>query len=1018
MAKTKNKVVIVIACLMLAVLSAVMLAACNDTETYTVTFMVRENGTTGDWQQYTTVDTNDDGSVTLPAEPTVDGYTFRDWYTDEACSADNVFDETSVSGDITVYALMAEANITLNVRDGEGQVETTNNFALTGLEAKTAEYEADALASNLTFVGWFTDAAYTQEYTSGVDATALYGRYMAKLTYHNGYEEVYSEYVEPNTLTTAPAIDDVKKVYMDDEDISYVDESGVAMDYTAEITANHTVTVLWKTPYLVYEKIDGSASDYMVTGVSRTNYETLESYPVFSFLSENVTVDENGTKGTVVGVSGTGSSISAVNLCGHMNAAKKVIFNEGIKYIDDFNGVTGNTLESVELPESLEIIENSFSFFRSLTSIEIPSGVEVILDSFWANAVGGMGGFDLEESESGYDFDIVIPKGVKTIANIPYDVQFEDGSAFYAEDGRLYATQNGNKTLVVDYQANVNENGKLTIPEGVVGIQVGILYHIDVQYLSLPSTFAEAAYTTDSGDYSYYTGSSLTNLEEINASKTSRAYSITNALDEIVFVSFNMNELPDVVVNNPYLFTADSKPYSELEEEKLVLIGEVASGNITVSVSYINTMLDSKESKYSYTVETGSEIKKDDVLTAIGVTEEALGYPITVESVTELGDSFTDGVKNRNQYIKVEYTMAAGGYTYELNSENTYTITGFEESTAHQLDNGTYLVVIPNEIDGVAVTSIAEGAFKENQKISQVYVANSVKSIGKQAFMNTPNLEIVTIAAGGLESIGESAFENVGCVLQDGEYVINPDLSTTVRVNNKNVKSVLITVPLSTLKTLEPYAFKSIAICKFIQSDGEENRSISNPDSLTDGDVITQSRLTAGEFYFSSNGIVKFISVSQVDATSAVDGSAITKEVYDVQYYAVAAGAYSSTNFSVGESYAYMIIKYGSFYSQLKFMENDVIRYEMMEGSVYFVDNIVLGIVSKIHTNAFTDIDTDTVTIEMYSYSNNYYNDTWLDIEKVKQQDSSIFEEGWLNGLANSSNTMMENITTSQDSLS
>ena len=73
MAKTKNKVVIVIACIMLAVLCAVVLAACNDTETYTVTFMVRENGTTGDWQQYTTVDTNDDGSVTLPAEPTVGG---------------------------------------------------------------------------------------------------------------------------------------------------------------------------------------------------------------------------------------------------------------------------------------------------------------------------------------------------------------------------------------------------------------------------------------------------------------------------------------------------------------------------------------------------------------------------------------------------------------------------------------------------------------------------------------------------------------------------------------------------------------------------------------------------------------------------------------------------------------------------------------------------------------------------------------------------------------------------------
>ena len=977
MAKIKNRLLMILALVMLCAVGVFALAACNDTETYTVTFMVRENGTTGDWQQYTTVDTNDDGSVTLPAEPTVDGYTFRDWYTDEDCSADNVFDESNVTGDITVYALMAEANITLNITDGSG-TSTQIVGTLSALSETTTEQEAAAAEENLTFDGWYTDAAFTQKYSDGMDATALYGRYMAQITYDNGYEEVYVEYVEPNTLTTAPTVDDVKKVYMDEEDISYADEEGVEMNYTVAITANQTITVLWKTPYLVYEKIDGSASDYMVTGVSRTNYETLESYPVFSFLSENVTVDENGTKGTVVGVSGTGSSISAVNLCSHMNAAKKVIFNEGIKYIDNFNGGTGNTLESVELPESLKIVENSFSFFRSLTSLAIPSGVEVILDSFWADSVGGISGFGLEESDSGYAFDIVIPKGVKTIANIPYDVQFEDGSAFYAEDGRLYATQNGNKTLVVDYQANVDENGKLTIPEGVVGIQVGIFYFMDVQYLSLPSTFAEAAYTTDSGDYSYYTGSSLTNIEEINANKTGRAYSLTNALDEIVFVSFNMNELPDVVVNNPYLFTASGTPYNELGEEKLVLIGE---------------------------------------------------YPVTIDKITELGENFVEGVKTRNQYIEIEYSIAARGYTYELNSDNTYTITGFNESTALQLDNGTYLVVIPNQIDGIAVTSIKDGAFKGNQKISQIYIASSVKVIGKEAFMNTPNLEYISVLPGGLETIGKSAFENVGCILQQGEYVINPDISTEVHLNgSRYAKSVIIMIPLANIKTIEPYAFKSIAICAFVPVEGEEARTIINADASSDGEYISEKKLIKGEFYYVTNadsvicGIVKFISVSQVESTSAIDGAALTKDIFDVQYYAMAAGAYSvssDNSFAVGHSGAYMLIKYGTMMgSMIKFMENDVIRYEMMEGSAYFIDNIHLGIVSKIHANAFTDIDTDTVTIEMYSYSNNHYDDTWLDIEKVKQQDSSIFEDGWLNGLANSSNTMMENITTSQDSLS
>ena len=288
MAKPKNKVVIVIACLMLAVLCSVVLAACGGSETYTVTFMVRENGTTGDWQQYTTVDTNDDGSVTLPAEPTVDGYTFRDWYTDEACSADNVFDESKVTADITVYALMAEANITLNVTDGSGTATQIAGM-LSALSETTAEQEAAAAEENLTFDGWYTDAAFTQKYSDGMDATALYGRYMAKITYDNGYETLHTELVTPGTLTSAPdaRVDDFVKRYMDDEDISYNDSEGNAIDFTADtFDKNEVVTVLWKTPGLVYEAIEGNS--YRVSRIAR---EGDTSYPAVSVLSKNVTIE-------------------------------------------------------------------------------------------------------------------------------------------------------------------------------------------------------------------------------------------------------------------------------------------------------------------------------------------------------------------------------------------------------------------------------------------------------------------------------------------------------------------------------------------------------------------------------------------------------------------------------------------------------------------------------------------------------------------------------------------------------
>ena len=72
---------------------------------------------------------------------------------------------------------------------------------------------------------------------------------------------------------------------------------------------------------------------------------------------------------------------------------------------------------------------------------------------------------------------------------------------------------------------------------------------------------------------------------------------------------------------------------------------------------------------------------------------------------------------------------------------------------------------------------------------------------------------------------------------------------------------------------------------------------------------------------------------------------------------------------------------------------------------------IYIGMVSKVHENAFTDIDDEALSI-------NYYNcsyDQHLTLEQVTGQDITIFEEGWFDGRANSENTFMAE-TTIQDS--
>ena len=95
MAKAKNKLFLVLTLVALIALGTVLLASCDQTaDSYTVTFMVRENGT-GEYQQYgNPVQSDKEGKITLPAQPEVDGYVFRNWYTDENCTSGNEFDGT------------------------------------------------------------------------------------------------------------------------------------------------------------------------------------------------------------------------------------------------------------------------------------------------------------------------------------------------------------------------------------------------------------------------------------------------------------------------------------------------------------------------------------------------------------------------------------------------------------------------------------------------------------------------------------------------------------------------------------------------------------------------------------------------------------------------------------------------------------------------------------------------------------------------------------------------------------
>lgn len=990
MAKIKNRILIILALVMLCAIGLFALSACSGSETYTVTFMVRENGTTGDWQQYTTVDTNDDGSVTLPAEPTVDGYTFRDWYTDEACSADNVFDETSVSGDITVYALMAEANITLNIMDGSGTASQVAG-TLSALSETTAEQEAAAAEDNLTFDGWYTDAAFTQKYSDGMDATALYGRYMAAVTIDDGYATVYTALVTPGTAMSEPTDDDVLQYYMgeivyytlvDSEgNILSRDDNGAAaeFDFSTEIETNTSLRVMWASPYINYD-LNSSTGGLVMQGFKSADERgDMDTYPVIS-IPAYVTLDGETTARLVESV------IWDSNIEDICPAATKIIFADGIKSI---SGVMGNlagvtAVEEIVLPDTLKIIDTAFWNLSSIKNFDMPDGVEIIINSFWM----GMTGQDLP-AKTEYSFEIEIPSSVKYLSQVPSNFKYAENSDFWYDEvtNAIYKKGDGNnyETLISMYDFGSAANVK----EGVAYVQVGAFAGMDFDYLYLPSTFINVAYIADADDddYPYYTGGVGDNgystggfrLYRAEGGTTRYGLAIVDRLDIMERVVFDLPERPTALQNDAIQGKANGN-YSSFtalvfdDEDKVVFTGEIADGeSVTVRVRAIYEV-NGEYNTYSVSgIVSGGKLTKQAILDAIGFDNAAS----VVVSITQFGDEyFASAPEAENgktitcrQYIEVVYSDNPGGAVIEL-VDGVMTVTDFDETTAILDENGGYIVTIPAMYEGVAVTAIADGAFKDVDSIVTVFIPKSVTTIGAEAFMNTVNLTTVTIAPGGLSVIGRSAFENSGF--------------TT------------IALPLANLTDVQPYAFKSEKLQSFTAVEGEKDLCIGAGSLAGYASMMNQFDLSSDSLSKIAEGTYLFVADMYGNCTGLVRFKSFiinddekTTTTY-VDYVAIAGGMTAS---QVG-----LGLDMGMGYK---------VYYELLEGSIYYLKSvgknqsdggIIFGLVTKVHANAFTDMD-ESIMVESETATKmkiRYAANKGASADMFKNE--TIFENGWFDG--------------------
>ena len=142
-------------------------------------------------------------------------------------------------------------------------------------------------------------------------------------------------------------------------------------------------------------------------------------------------------------------------------------------------------------------------------------------------------------------------------------------------------------------------------------------------------------------------------------------------------------------------------------------------------------------------------------------------FDVTVKSV---GDNVTYKDSDYSAEKATYYCGKISATVLEFSKvDGGYGVTGFKENQS------TPFLMIPSTVDGIAVVSICENAFRSDDAITSVYIPDSVKSLDNRCFLYAQKLTSVCFLGGKVE-IGEEAFGDCGklksIVIKDGTVSI------------------------------------------------------------------------------------------------------------------------------------------------------------------------------------------------------------------------------------------------------
>ena len=808
MKSNKKRILIVLAILTMALVLSCALVACTKADTpdapkkeFTITFDTQGGS------EVKPITIAEGATITLPRNPTKEGYIFDGWYlSDEFIEKFNA--TQTISSNITVYAKWKE--------DGGNQDEK-QSYTITfdtqgGSEVKSLvlkEGETITLPSNPTkegsvFDGWYLDSSYTQAFdsTKRIDSNmVLYAKWKIL---DDGQSIIASDYFDINGLvltmnkqkyiTSSEDVFDLRNKFSTSNGSSWRAFTSPNCDQPTEITTRTAnVSAGWNNIYVMVENL--TTYENQIYRLKIYKYPTI----VYKALEEGFwEIQSVSDCGDVLFPDDKIDNITSIgehafSSCPALRTLQKL---PKLTSIGPSAFANCKRLTSITIPGSVTSIGNSaFSGCTGLTSITIPNSVTSIGDGafkgrnnltsmtlpFVGASVTAHSGYD---EVFGYIFGYTTTtKESSTVSGATY--QYYGNSKYYHYYIPSSITSVTITGRTIPYCAFYNCTGltSVTIPDGVTSIGAGAFWGCTgLTSVTIPDSVTSIGGGAFAGCTSLITvtipdGVTSIGVNAFNGCTGLTSVTIGNGVTSIGSWAFEgCTGLKSVYITDFAKWCSvsfDSENANPLYYAyNLYLNEKKLSGSVEIPVG-------GKTIPYgTFRGCTGlTNITIPDSVTSIGGNAfygcSRLMSVTIPDSVTSIGsDAFFGCDKLQDIYITdiaawcnisglsnlMKYD--ASNKKLYINNEPATSITipdGVTEipSYAFRGCSGLTSVTI-----GSGVKSIGDWAFYKCSKLTSVTIGNSVTSIGYGAFEGCTGLTSVTIG-NSVTSIGYGAFE--GC---------------------------------------------------------------------------------------------------------------------------------------------------------------------------------------------------------------------------------------------------------------